>query len=296
MDKITGIWTALWSPLSEQEKIIEGALKDHLEFLKNAGIEGVVVGGSTGEFPHLTVETRCKLLEAVAKHSRGLKIIVNISDIRWKHVVQLAKCAEQFPVMAAMILPPMYFSYKREDIEAYFLSMSKTTSLPLILYHFPECARNSIDTELVSSLLQQIPLAGIKLSGGDFSLHSLMVPFSQNHRFSVLTGADLRLAEALQIGVDGSIGGISNAFPEDLVAIYHLVKVGKIEEARKRSQKISSLALFLKELNFPLNIAAMMEGRGLTTGVHKAILSPLTLHHYERLVSQFKEKLLEYLN
>jgi dihydrodipicolinate synthase/N-acetylneuraminate lyase len=104
----------------------------------------------------------------------------------------------------------------------------------------------------------------------------------------VLTGADLRLMEALQLGAHGSIGGISNAFPDILVKIYQLAQKKEFEESKKWSQKLNMYASHLKDLPFPLNISAMMEARDLTTGIHKAILSLSTIKKYNHLVSQLK--------
>lgn len=277
-----GIWTALWTPTDQKGAILEEALKHHIVFLKKANIQGIVVGGSTGEFIRLTLKQRQQLLDCVMRYAGSLPILVNISDPVRKNVKALADQAKAHKASGVMVLPPSYYAVSQDDLLAYFLDIaSMTQDLPFLLYNFPECVRNNIEIETILHLADSIPLAGIKQSGSHFEYHRQLVKAGREKQFSVLTGADFRLPEALSIGVDGSIGGLSNAIPDLIVAVFTTL------DAKAQSQ-VETIVKTISPLLFPYDIAALMEARGLETGFSKIARSAQSVSLQQRIVKELK--------
>lgn len=284
---LDGIWTALWTPTDEKGNLLKGALEKHLYFLFNHKIDGVVLCGSTGQFPYLSPAVRKDLIQFVIKCVGAKRVIVNISDISPTVVKELAQDCSHTDIAAIMLLPPFYYPFEQHDIAHYFLHMTQIAQRPLILYNFPECARNSIELETINEISRKIPIAGIKQSGSNFGYHVPLVEMGRRNLFKVFTGSDTKLPEALTIGVDGCIGGISNAIPELVVEVYHAFKKNKTVKT-EANDRIKQIGEHLSKLCFPMNIAALMESRDLDPGSIKEVLSPATIAKYHQLVQTFR--------
>lgn len=285
---IKGIWTALWSPTDQNGALMKNALISHLDFLLNQGVNGIVVCGSTGQFPYLDLSLRKQLIDTVVNHIGPKRTIVNISDVNPQVVINLAQFVSKINVAAIMLMPPSYYPFAQHDLVHYFLHMSKLATHPLILYNYPECVRNQIELETIEDLCKTMPIAGIKQSGADFNYHVPLVNLGLKHGFGVYTGSDTRLPQAVKMGVAGSIGGLSNAIPELIVEVYsQSLKKNDAEncEAQKKIQCINKL---LKNVCFPLNIAALMESRNLIPGHIKEVISEKTRRDYSELVAQLR--------
>ncbi len=286
-----GIWTALWTPTDESGTLKKETLNSHLDFLLARGVNGIVLCGSTGQFPYLNVATRKELVHFVVEKIGPSRVFVNISDICQANVKELALHANEKKVAAVMLLPQIYYPYEPLDLTTYFVTMAKIAGRPLILYNFPECARNRIDLETIDNVSGEVPLLGIKQSGSDFAYQRQLIDLGRKYGFNVYSGFDTRLQEALTLGVTGSIGGMSNAIPELMVQIYQSFKKNDIAALKDASDKVATIGRLLSRVPFPLSIAALMEAKNLDHGAHKEILSPTTLYEYGELIRAFRETL-----
>ena len=284
-----GIWTALWTPTDETGALLKEPLKRHLDFLLNNGVTGIAVAGSTGQFTYLDVATRKELLHLVCQHVGPERVFVNISDIRPQNVAELALHAKEEKVRAIMLLPPMYYAFFQADIASYFIHMAKIAARPLVLYNYPECVRNRIELETLEVVAKEVPLVGIKQSGLDFAYHTPLINLGKKIGFQVFTGAENKLQEALNLGVSGNIGGLSNAIPELVVGVFSGFKAQDMALAEAKMRKIREIDSLLKPVCFPLTVAALMEAKGLTPGSHKEILSGSTKMAYKQLVNTLRE-------
>lgn len=290
-DKIKGLWTALWTPTDQNGKLLKEPLKHHIDFLFNKGIDGIVLGGSTGQFPLLELATRKELISFVVKHVGPERVIVNISDIRPATVEELALDSDQKKVRAVMLLPPLYYQYAQNDIAHFFVHMAKIAKRPLILYNFPECARNVIEIDTLEAVFKAVPMAGIKHSGSDFDFNKQLVASGKKNGFTVFTGTETRFSEALALGVEGYIGGLSNAVPELILEIYNTHQKGLTLDEKGANGKIKKIDNLISKLFFPLNISALMEARGFNPGAIKEAIAPATRKLYAELVSDLREVL-----
>lgn len=286
-----GIYTALWTPTDKQGVLLKEAVKKHLDHLLESGVTGIVVAGSTGQFPYLDLSVRLELLHLVIAHVGAERVFVNISDYRPDVAKSFASEVSKTNVAAIMLLPPFFYPFAPVDIAAYISYLARLAKRPLILYNFPECARNKIEPDTIESLAKELPLAGIKHSGSDFDYHTCLVDLGTKHGFTLFTGHDSRLLEALTLGCGGSIGGLSNGIPELIVALYRAFKEKRLADAEATGKKISAIYTLLKSLTFPLNIAALMEARGFSSGAFKEILSPQTFATFASVVESVKSQL-----
>ncbi len=281
------VWTALWTPTDNQGRLLKEEIKSHIAFLRKSGVDGIVVGGSTGEFRRLTLQQRQELLGWVIQCAGPMPVIANISAENMEHLKILARGACEHQVAGVIVLPPSYYAIPQEDLVAYFKYVATLTEgLPFLLYNFPECIRNSIEAHTVEELADSIVLAGIKQSGNAFDYHKELVRVAQQKHFTVLTGSDTRLPEALKLGVKGSIGGLSNGVPELIVDVFYGSQ--NQQDVSASQTKLQQIAKIIAPLNFPYDVAALIQARGFEVGADKTIRSAHSLNLQAKVVAELK--------
>ena len=248
---------------------------------------GILALGSTGSFCTWTCP-RASSAEIVAEEAGPLAVLANISDIRPRAVAELGRFAHDLQLSAVAVLPPHFFPVAQADLEEFFVRAADAAQLPLFLYNFPERTGNRIALETVAAVADRASLAGVKQSGADFGYHRELVELGRKKNFVVFTGGEPRLAEAMSLGVTGCVSGLANAVPEMVVDIFELAggrRAGDLEEAVTRMQRLGAL---VDQVEFPLNVAAAIEARGLPTGEPKSVVSAVTRARYERLVHDLR--------
>jgi 4-hydroxy-tetrahydrodipicolinate synthase len=283
-----GIIVALTIPLDANGQPMRAALKNHIEWLRSHGIDGVLALGSTAEFMRLDVETRKASLALIAELAAPLPVLANISDIRLQNVVELGHFARALGLPGVAVMTPSFYPVSDADQLAFFERAAQAFGGEMMLYNFPEHTGNRIALETVAAFAERAPLRGFKQSGGEFSYHQELIPLGKAKGFSVFSGADTRLPDSLALGAAGCIGGLVNFVPEYMVAIYNIARrggEGDIETVRARLLEIRQL---IDRLTFPLNVTAGLEARGLETGAPKTLLSAATQELYARIVTELR--------
>jgi 4-hydroxy-tetrahydrodipicolinate synthase len=289
MEPLSGIFCALWIPTDADGEVIWPALEKHLNWVLDSGAHGVMALGSTGEFPHLSLTQRKAILDKTVQicHRRALPVIANISDIQQRNVIELGRHARSLGVAAAAVLPPWFFPMQREDLAEFFVLVARQIELPLLLYNFPEVTGKKIELETVEQVARTVPVAAFKQSGAEFEYHHALVQLAARLKFSLLTGADTRLAEALQLGCTGAVSGLANAVPDILSKIYQNSRRGLPSAAQ--TEFIAQLAREISLLPFPLNVKATVAGRDFETGEPKNPISEKTQLLYEQAVQRIQQ-------
>lgn len=275
-------WAAPWAPTDAKGRLMKEEIQKNLNFLIEKRVEGVFVGGSTGEFTYMDVATRNELLKFVVEHSGPLQIIANISHLRLSAVLELAHFAKQFKLTALSLLPPIYYPFTQEDIGEYFIHVGKAVQYPLCVYNFPELVGNRIQIETIDRIASEIPIAAFKHSGQDFAFLIPLMASAKKNNFKILTGNDILLPEALTLGVYGCISGLINAIPELILQAF------KPDYRESVAIKLKELGAILAALPFPLNYAAAFEARGFAVGTPKMPISAPSHAKYRKMVGEIK--------
>ncbi|MBI2948134.1 MAG: dihydrodipicolinate synthase family protein [Verrucomicrobia bacterium] len=283
-----GIFCALWTPTDENGALLEKTLKTNLEFVVSNGVQGLLALGSTGEFPHLDVSARRKFLEKVLARCGGLPVIANISDIRPGVVAELGRFARAHGTAAVAVLPPYFFPLAQPDLAEFFIRAGEAAQLPLFLYNFPERVGNRISLETIGAVADRVQLAGVKQSGAEFDYHQPLVEMGRRKNFVVLTGSDTRLPEAMGLGVSGCVSGLANAVPDVMREVFLAAREGPSSTEGRAARRMRQLGELVDRLEFPLNVAAVMEARNLSPGPPKSVLSEATKERYRLLLGEVR--------
>ncbi len=254
-----GIYTALITPFTTDGELDEPLLMRLLAFQEAAGVQGVVVAGSTGEGPSLSVPEKVALYE-IASRTRGqLRIVTGILSCSLNEALYLARQAARAGCDALMVAPPFYYHAPLEGLIAFYRTLLKATELPVILYNIPQLSRTPLPIALVEALLPHPNLLGIKDSSGDpESLHAYL---NFAPRLKVWVGEEKLLLENLRRGGAGSISGLANLVPERLVATFRAFHEGR--ESDGLQQLIDAIADAVDAFPAPANFKAALTLREL---------------------------------
>jgi 4-hydroxy-tetrahydrodipicolinate synthase len=196
-----------------------------------AGATGVIIGGSLGEASVLTIPEKEQLVHAACSVTAGkIPVLLNIAEGNTAAAIEQIQQAEKWGANGFMLLPPM--RYRSDDWEtvAYFTTLARATSLPVMIYNNPVDYKINVTLDMLEELASCSNIGAIKESTRDVTnVTRLINRFGD--RFSILCGVDTLALEELVTGAKGWVAGLVCAFPEETMAIYALVKAGRIQEA-----------------------------------------------------------------
>lgn len=284
MHTLSGVFCALWTPTDQSGAVLWPALERNLKFIVDSGIHGFMALGSTAEFPHLSIPQRKEILERVVRTQ--LPVVANVSDVSHRAAIDLSIHAKQVGAVAIAVLPPWFFPAAQSDLAEFFITVARSSGMPLALYNFPEVTGKKIELDTIRRVADQVRVLAVKQSGADFQYHRELLGLAKQYSFSVLSGADTRLAECLHMGCSGTVSGLANSVPDVLARIYK--QADQKEEASRESAFMAELGARMDSLEFPYNVKAAIAARGFETGQPKNPASPETLRRYEALMQDLK--------
>ena len=227
----TGVMPAVTTKFTAQDELDLNMFAKNINAQINAGVSGIVLGGSLGEASTLLAEEKNTLIRETVKLCEGkIPVVMTIAEQATKVAIQAASDAKKNGANALMILPPM--RYKSTDIETvqYFKDIASSTDLPIMIYNNPVDYKIEVTVDMFKELLQLDNITAVKESTRDIiNIGRLQNEFGD--RLAILTGVDPLALESLLIGADGWVAGLVCAFPEETVAIYKLAKAGRAKEA-----------------------------------------------------------------
>ena len=226
-----GVYPAVTTKFHSDESLDIDAFLKNIEVQQDAGVKGIIIGGSLGESSTLTHDDRITLLKStLTRFGDDLDILINIAEGSTKGAIELANKAEVAGAHGLMVLPPMMYKPTDQEVADFFKDVALDTQLPILLYNNPVDYKIEITTEIFRQLCQIPNIQAVKESTRDVSnITRMRNEFGD--RFKILCGVDTLAIEELLMGADGWVAGLVDAFPYETVAIYNLVQEGRIQEA-----------------------------------------------------------------
>jgi 4-hydroxy-tetrahydrodipicolinate synthase len=285
-----GVYPAVTTKFTANGAIDPDAFTKGIRAQTEAGVHGIIIGGSLGESSTLTHDDRIELLHLAQSVTKEVPILLNIAEGATSSAIRLARLAQDQGADGLMVLPPMMYKPTDDETVEYFSAIAQSTDLPIIVYNNPVDYKVEVTILMLEGLLVHDTIQSIKESTRDVSnVTRLRTAFGE--RIKILCGVDTIAMEELLMGADGWVAGLVNAFPAETVAIYNLTKAGKIEEARK----IYSWFMPLLELDIHpqlvqnIKLAEMMTGLG--TEHVRAPRKPLEGVEREKVMKTIKQAL-----
>ena len=228
----SGVFPALLTPFTNDDRLDLSMFEKNLQAQLQAGVHGVIIGGSLGEASTLTEsEKEAMVRSALALCNASVPVVVNIAESVTQEAIRMAKLARSWGADGLMLLPPMrYRSDDRETIH-YFRSVATATDLSVMIYNNPVDYKIDFRPELFDALLDCPTVTALKESSRDVTnLTRMLNRFGD--RFKILCGVDTLALEELLLGAHGWVAGLVDAFPYETVAIWNYVRSGHYDKAR----------------------------------------------------------------
>ncbi len=228
-----GVYPAITTKFTKDDKLDFPLFEKNLNAQLEAGVEGVILGGTLGEASVLSNDEKFDLVKfTVDKVAGKIPVIMNIAEGSTREAVKLANEAEKYGATGLMLLPPMRYKSDHRETVMYFKTVAASTSLPIMIYNNPIDYKVEVTLDMFAEMVETINIQAIKESTRDISnVTRLINRFGD--RYKILCGVDTIAMEAFMLGADGWVAGLVCAFPKETVAVYKLTKAGKIAEALK---------------------------------------------------------------
>lgn len=228
-----GVFPALTTKFTANDELDLPLFEKNLQAQLAAGVEGIILGGTLGEASVLTTEEKEVLVKfAIEKVAGKVPVIINIAEGSTKEALKQAALAKAWGAQGLMLLPPMRYKSDHRETVTYFKTIADSTDLPVMIYNNPVDYKIEVTLDMFDELQVCKNITAIKESTRDVTNVTRLIN-RFGGRYKILCGVDTLAMEELVLGADGLVAGLVCAFPAETVAIYKLVKAGKIAEATK---------------------------------------------------------------
>ena len=268
--KWEGVMPAITTQFDVKGNLDLDTFKINLSHQINAGVNGIILGGTLGEASTLTNQEKQQLLAVTLGEVNGkIPVIMNIAEQATIEAIRLAKKAESEGADGLMLLPPMRYKATDEETVTYFSTIANATKLPIMIYNNPIDYKIEVTLEMFAALESYKNITAVKESTRDITNITRMIN-RFGDRFQILCGVDTIAMEALLMGANGWVAGLVDAFPRETVAIYSYCKQGELEKARS----IFSWFLPLLELDISPQLVQNIKLCELATGMGTGHVRP----------------------
>ena len=241
-EKYRGIFPACYACYEEDGSVSGERAKQFTGYLMEKGVQGLYVGGSSGECIYQSVEERKLLLANVMEAAGGkLVVIVHVACNNTRDSVELAAHAQSLGVDAIASIPPIYFHLPEYAIAEYWNTISAgAPDTDFIIYNIPQLAGVSLTLPLLQKMRENPRVIGVKNS-------SMPVQDIQIFRAAggedwvVFNGPDEQFVSGRAMGAAAGIGGTYAAMPELYLAMDQAFREGRMEDAGKLQYKANEI-------------------------------------------------------
>ncbi|SFE20794.1 4-hydroxy-tetrahydrodipicolinate synthase [Paenibacillus algorifonticola] len=268
---IEGIYPALLTPFTKDEEVNETALKQLVNRLIVAKVNGIFALGTNGEFHVLSREEKLNITKMVVEETAGrVPVMVGSGGNSTREVIELSQAMEKLGVDALSVITPYFIPPTQEEAEEHYRKVAEAVSIPVVLYNIPSKTGFSLAPETVGRLAKMPNIVGIKDSSGDFSNIEQYIAHTRGEHFSVIAGTDSLILKTLQAGGTGAVAATANLLPETVVAIYNSWKAGDYEKAQAAQQALQPLRDTFGLTSIPASLKKAVELSGIPVGPARA--------------------------
>ncbi len=244
---LRGIIPPMVTPLLDDNTLDIAGLERLVEHLLAGGVHGIFILGTTGEGPSLSRSLQQQTIEAAVSQVSGrVPVLVGITDTSVVESYSLARFAADAGANAVVSSAPHYFRIAQPELLNYFEQLVKNLPLPLVLYNMPTLTKVNFEPETVARILSWENVIGIKDSSGDLEYATRLLRLIQERPdWTLMTGPEELLADALRAGVMGGVCGGANLFPRLYVDLYEADQRNDLQQVRSLHEDVLQISQLL---------------------------------------------------
>lgn len=278
--------TAMVTPFKQDGDIDFPATKNLVEHLIANGTDGLVVAGTTGESPTLSMEEKLDLFSFVVKEVKGrIPVIAGTGSNDTKSSIELTKKAESLGVDGIMLVAPYYNRPSQRGLYEHFKVIAEATKLPVMIYNIPGRTSCNIDVDTIVALSKINNIVCVKEASGDLDAMAEIIERTDDD-FVLYSGDDSLTLPVLAIGGKGTVSVAAHIVGNEMQTMIRSFVEGNIAEAGQLHRKLMPTFKALFSAPSPTPLKAVLNMTGVPVGDVRLPLVPLT----EEELTILKEK------
>ena len=281
-----GAYTAIVTPFDAAGQVDFGRLRALIELQVEAGMDGIVPVGTTGESPTVSTDEHRRIIEVAVEAAKGrIKVIAGTGANSTSEAIELTRHAQQVGVDGTLQVTPYYNKPSQEGLYRHFSTIADI-GLPVVLYNVPGRSSREIEVPTIVRLARHPHIVAVKEAGGSVERVSQIL---RRCDILVLSGDDVLTLPMMVCGAKGVISVASNVVPAAVAEMVHLALDGRWEEARQIHRRYYPLFtdLFLDTNPVPVKTAMALLGQ--ISAVYRLPLCETTDAIRAKLAEDLKE-------
>ncbi|WP_454455752.1 4-hydroxy-tetrahydrodipicolinate synthase [Thauera phenylacetica] len=280
---ITGSLVAIVTPMQDDGSLDFPRLRSLIDWHIAEGTDGIVIVGTTGESPTVTVSEHCELIRVAVEHCAGrVPVIAGTGANSTAEAVELARFAAQAGANAHLSVVPYYNRPTQEGLYRHFRTIAEAVELPLILYNVPGRTVADLANDTVLRLAAVPNIVGLKDATGNLDRACDLIERAPAD-FALYSGDDMTSAAFLMLGGHGVISVTANVAPRAIHALCAAAAAGDMRTLRETNATLTGLHRDLFCEANPIPVKWAVARMGLVGDGLRLPLTPLSAAHHERV-------------
>jgi len=241
---LNGIIAAVPTPFDREGEVAHNKMVSNLERWNQTDLLGYLILGSTGEFPHLTVEEKLAVIETVRGAIPPEKLLlVGTGELSTRYTLEMTRKAADRGADAAVIVTPFYYKkiLTEEQLATHYRRVADNAPIPILIYLIPQFAGVYLRPETIAALAEHPNIIGLKESSGDLPALNDLFRELKATNFSVLVGAPTILYQALDAGAAGGVLAVACLAPRACVELERAWRYHDHQRANALQERLSAL-------------------------------------------------------
>lgn len=277
MKEFKGMFAAMPTPFLPNEEVDFDGAALLIRHLAASGLHGVIIGGSTGEAPLLSLEERRELIRVCCEAAEGkLFLAAGTGCACQRDTLSLCKTAAQAGADLNLVITPYYMTYTKDAIFHCCREVAEASELPVMIYHYPGATGVLLEPEQIFELCQTENIVGVKNTEDMDHTAKVIALARRDKPFLVASGYDSLMLPALAAGADVSMGVVHNLIPKTVLRLYDHTVNGHFAEAREIANRIMPLIVLLEKEPYPGPVKAALSLMGLPGGLPRKPVPPVS--------------------
>jgi dihydrodipicolinate synthase/N-acetylneuraminate lyase len=254
-EEIEGVYVANVTPFKDDASldVDVGAYLEHVSWLAEMGVRGIVPLGTNGEGPSVMLGEKLRVLEALFGRGFPIQVIPAVMQNNLPETLEMLRVLEDYPATAVLVLPPYYFKpVEPEGMVRFYEPVLAATGHTVIVYHIPKYA-----VPVPDRVVKQLPIWGVKDSGGEEGYAEAVLEGGKG----VLLGTEDDLWQRLGTRAQGVISALANFIPEEVLDLYEKHREGDEAGGMALSERLQKARAMTKEYASPAVLKKLAQAR-----------------------------------
>ena len=291
--KITGSLVAIVTPMHPDGSLDLPGLRQLIDWHIAEGTDGIVIVGTTGESPTVSVEEHCELIRVTVEHTaKRIPIIAGTGGNSTSEAIELTAFAKKVGADASLQVVPYYNKPTQEGMYLHFKTIAEKVDLPVILYNVPGRTVADMSNETILRLAKVPGIVGVKDATGNLERGMQLIAglnATGCPDFAVYSGDDLTALLLMLMGGHGNISVTANVAPRLMHELCVAAVAGDSSKAKEIQYKLLAVhkSMFIEANPIPVKWA--LHAMGLMANGIRLPLTTLTAGAQEQVLLALKE-------